>query len=158
MINYCTYIKIRTHIHNCLKRKNKQTNRQTTKAGQLNYFFAPARKPYLLFTRRKNGDLGATSVTERSCAAPRRAAPISKVVRNISDRCSYYIGLLFLSARKAIRYNVNIALNSTFSVLIKYSETSIKRTPSIKRTLSRVPKLTSYISLYNKPLFSGHLY
>ena len=31
----------------------------------------------------------------------------------------------------------------------------IKRTPSIKRTLSRVPKLTSYISLYNEPLFSG---
>ena len=125
MINYCTYIKIRTHIHNCLKRKNKQTNRQTTKTGQLNYFFAPARKPYLLFTRRKNGDLGATSVTERSCAAP-----ISKVVRNISDRCSYCIGLLFVSARKAIRYNVNIALNSTFSVLIKYSEFSIKRTPN----------------------------
>ena len=28
--------------------------------------------------------------------------------------------------------------------------------PSIKRALSRVPKLTSYISPYNKPLFSGH--
>ena len=28
---------------------------------------------------------------------------------------------------------------------------------AIKRTLSRVPKLTSYISLYNEPLFSGHL-
>ena len=124
MINYCTYI-IRTHIHNGLKRKNKQTNRQTTKTGQLNFFFAPARKPYLLFTRRKNGDLGTTSVTERSCAAP-----ISKVVRNISDRCSYYFGLLFVSARKAIRYGVNIALNSTFSVLITYSETSIKRTPN----------------------------
>ena len=44
-----------------------------------------------------------------------------------------------------------------------YSETSIMRTlikriPSIKRTLSWVPKLTSYISLYNEPLFSGHLY
>ena len=34
----------------------------------------------------------------------------------------------------------------------------IKRTPSMKRTLSRVPKLTSYISLYNEPLFGGHLY
>ena len=33
-----------------------------------------------------------------------------------------------------------------------YSETSIKR------TRSRVPKLTSYISLYNEPLFSGLLY
>jgi len=31
----------------------------------------------------------------------------------------------------------------------------IKRTPSIKRTLSLVPKLTSYISLYNVPLLSG---
>ena len=39
------------------------------------------------------------------------------------------------------------ACESRFSV---YSE--------IKRTLSRVPKLTSYISLYNEPLFSRHLY
>ena len=29
------------------------------------------------------------------------------------------------------------------------------RGPPIKRTLSRVPKLTCYISLYNEPLFSG---
>ena len=48
-------------------------------------------------------------------------------------------------------------------VTVMYSETPIKglpikRTPSIKRTLSRVPKLTSYIFLYNEPLFSGHLY
>ena len=35
-----------------------------------------------------------------------------------------------------------------------YSKTSIKR--SIKRTLSRVPKLTSHISFCNEPLFSGH--
>ena len=41
----------------------------------------------------------------------------------------------------------------------KYSETSVKRTPNnFKRTLSRVPKWTSYISLYNKPLFRGHIY
>ena len=39
----------------------------------------------------------------------------------------------------------------------EYSETSIKRTPFIKRTISRVPKLTSYISLYNEPQFSEHL-
>ena len=32
----------------------------------------------------------------------------------------------------------------------------IKRSPSIKRTLSRVPKRTSDISLHNEPLFSGH--
>ena len=50
----------------------------------------------------------------------------------------------------------------------EYSETSINRTPikwthSIKRTLRRIPKLTSYISLYNElpgpiqrtPLLSG---
>ena len=47
--------------------------------------------------------------------------------------------------------------------IIFYSETSIKqtpikRTPSLKRTLSRVPRQTSDISLYNKPLFSQHLY
>ena len=45
--------------------------------------------------------------------------------------------------------------------LFKYSETSIKRTPSIKRALSRVPKLTSDISLLKRtpiqrtPLLSG---
>ena len=37
-----------------------------------------------LFTH-KNGDFGAVSVTERSCAAP-----ISKLESRISDRCSYY--------------------------------------------------------------------
>ena len=30
--------------------------------------------------------------------------------------------------------------------------------PPIKRTLSGVPKLTSFILLYNEPLFSGLLY
>ena len=30
--------------------------------------------------------------------------------------------------------------------------------PPIKRTLSWVPTLTSYIFLYNEPLFSGHFY
>ena len=40
----------------------------------------------------------------------------------------------------------------------KYSETSFKWTPSINRTLSRVPKWTPDISLYNEPLFHGHLY
>ena len=51
--------------------------------------FAPARKPYrirLLFTH-ENGDFGAISVTERSCAAP-----ISKLMSPISDRCSHYTG------------------------------------------------------------------
>ena len=53
--------------------------------------FAQARKPYwigLLFTHKK-GDLGAISVTVRSCAAP-----ISKVESHISDRCSYNTGQL----------------------------------------------------------------
>ena len=31
-------------------------------------------------------------------------------------------------------------------------------TSSIILKLSQVPKLTSYTSLYNEPLFSGHLY
>ena len=38
------------------------------------------------------------------------------------------------------------------------SGSPIKRTPFIKRTLNRVPKLTSFISLYNEPWLSGHLY
>ena len=49
--------------------------------------FAPARKSYhmgLVFTH-KNGDFGAISATERSCAAP-----ISKVERHISHRILIY--------------------------------------------------------------------
>ena len=52
-----------------------------------------ARKSYRmghLFTN-KNGCGGAISVTERSCAAP-----ISKVERHISDRCSHYTGQLLM--------------------------------------------------------------
>ena len=30
--------------------------------------------------------------------------------------------------------------------------------PPIKRTQSGVPKLTCFVSLYNEPLFSGHLF
>ena len=58
-----------------------------------------------MFTH-KNGDFGAISVTERSCAAP-----ISNVERrHISDRCSYsFTGKHFERARKAIRYSLNIA-------------------------------------------------
>ena len=37
------------------------------------------------------------------------------------------------------------------------SETFLKRCPNFKRTLSRIPKFTSYIFLYNEPLLSGHL-
>jgi len=51
--------------------------------------FAPARKLYqigFLFPH-KNGDFGAISVTERSCASP-----ISKVESHISYRCSHYNG------------------------------------------------------------------
>lgn len=40
----------------------------------------------------KNGDFGAVSVTERSCAAPRRS---EKVDRHLSDRFLY---VLFFSA------------------------------------------------------------
>ena len=51
-----------------------------------------------------------------------------------------------------------ITKKKTHTVEPLLSGPPIKRTPSIKRTLSRVPKLTSYIFLYNVPLFSGHLY
>ena len=60
--------------------------------------FAPARKPYrigLLFTY-ENGDFGTISVTERSYAAP-----ISKVVSHILNRCSCYTGQLFVVPRKS---------------------------------------------------------
>ena len=62
--------------------------------------FAPARKPYrigLLFTY-ENGDFGTISVTERSYAAP-----ISKVVSHILNRCSCYTGQLFVVPRKSYR-------------------------------------------------------
>ena len=55
-----------------------------------------------LFTH-KNGGFGAISVTEQS-----RAATISKAESHIWDRCSYYRGWLFVSARKAGLYFVNI--------------------------------------------------
>ena len=55
-----------------------------------------------LFTH-KNGGFGAISVTEQSCAAT-----ISKAESHIWDRCSYYRGWLFVSARKAGLYFVNI--------------------------------------------------
>ena len=48
----------------------------------------------------------------------------------------------------------DVAFPSFFTV----SAPPIKRTLSIKQALSRVPKLTCYISLYNEPLFSRHLY
>ena len=60
----------------------------------------------LLFTH-KSADFGAISVTKRSWAAP-----ISKVESHISDRCSYFTGQLFESARTAIQYIVNSALVS----------------------------------------------
>ena len=44
------------------------------------------------------------------------------------------------------------------TVRLLLSGPSIKRTPFMKRTVSLVPKLASYIYLYNKPLYSGHLY
>ena len=49
-------------------------------------FFRPSVRPYrigLLFSH-KNGDFGAISITQRSCADP-----ISKVESHISDRCSH---------------------------------------------------------------------
>lgn len=49
-----------------------------------------------------NGDFGAISAMERRCAAP-----ILKVESRISDRFSYYIRKLFLSARKSIRCSTN---------------------------------------------------
>ena len=65
--------------------------------------FAPAQKPYrigILLTYR-NGDFGAISVTERSCAAP-----IPQVERHISDRCSYLPDSLFAPAQKPHRIGI----------------------------------------------------
>ena len=50
----------------------------------------------------------------------------------------------------------NLLLAYTVKPLL--SGPPIKWTPSIKQTLSQVPRSTSYISLYNEPLFSRHLY
>ena len=56
-----------------------------------------------------------------------------------------------------------ISYSAIFYICISLSDGSntvkpLLSGPSIKRTPSRVPKLTSYISLHNEPLFSGHLY
>ena len=54
---------------------------------------------------------------------------------------------------------LSITMPCVMFELGKYSGPSIKRTPNnFKQTLSRILKWTSYISLYNEPLFSGHLY
>ena len=52
-------------------------------------------------------DFGAVFTTERRCAAS-----ILKVNRHVSDLgrfCSHYAEVFFMSARKAIRYSVDIA-------------------------------------------------
>ena len=75
--------------------------------------FAPAQKPYrigILFTR-KNGDFGAISVTERSCAAL-----IPKEEHHISDRWSYLPDSLFAPAQKSINQSINLYLNTVKSI------------------------------------------
>ena len=71
----------------CVTKPGYQKERLLNSISKLSlgsqYTFAPAQKSYrigLLFTN-KNGDFGAISGTERSCAAP-----ISKVECFISDR------------------------------------------------------------------------
>ena len=54
--------------------------------------------------------------------------------------------MIILSGRSRLHYAVK-----------PLSGPPVKRAPAIKRTLSRVPKLTFYIFLYNEPLFSRHL-
>ena len=53
-------------------------------------------------------------------------------------------------------------MNAFDSVFVSSQEQNtvkpLLRGPPIKRTLSQVPKLKSYISFYNEPLFSGHLH
>ena len=53
-----------------------------------------------------------------------------------------------------------LSLSSGLIIIVKplLSGSPIKRTPSIKRTLSQVPKWFSYVSRYNEPLLSGHLH
>ena len=68
----------------------------------------PARKPYrigLLFTH-KNGDFGAISLTERSCAAP-----IFYAEGHISDRCSEQ-QMAFRVSTKTKPDKANIALRA----------------------------------------------
>ena len=56
--------------------------------------------------------------------------------------------------------NIFYYLSISFACTVKplLSGPPVKQTPSIKRTLSWAPKRRSDISLYNEPLFSGHLY
>ena len=68
------------------------------------------------------------------------------------------IGWFFIALITTYKNEIIFFLQPIFSKT--GSGPPIKRTSSIKWTLSRVPKVTSYISLYtcNKPLYSGHLY
>ena len=73
----------------------------------------------LLFTH-KNGDVGAISVTERSCVAP-----ISKVERHISDRVgatpedwTHYEGSKYSGVRVGFEKNQTLKANRSAGTLL----------------------------------------
>ena len=65
-----------------------------------------------------------------------------------------YLGISLLAAGPLISYSALKIWTVSNTVKPLLSGPPIKWTPSIKRTLGRIPKLTSYIFLYNEPLFS----
>ena len=86
------------------QRRNDQISKRCSHYTRL-LFVAPENHIGLRFCSHiKNCCGGAISVKEGSCAAPCRSL--------ISDRCSHYIGQLFVAPRKAVRYSVNVTLNS----------------------------------------------
>ena len=64
----------------------------------------------------------------------------------------------WISEGNGVSWGLNLLSELIITVKRLLSGPPIKRTPFIKRTLNRVPKLTSFISLYNEPWLSGHLY
>ena len=53
--------------------------------------------------------------------------------------------------------NINDWLKSMYSETCIEVDPQLSRHPLLSGHKSRVPKLMSFIFLYNKPLFSGHL-
>ena len=103
-----------------------------------------------------------------------KANPVSAVLKIVLDKVKFLLVHLFVNYHPVFVHVVVFVTVNRFvlyelvlvAAQLKEKPTTVKPllsgppikwTPSIKQTLSRVLKLTSYISVYNEPLFSRHL-
>ena len=96
-----------------------------------------------------------THVGENSCGEKARSSSPLCLKCDYCNRMGHFVYTL-LPLKVWTTQNV-LKTWQVNTVKLLWSVPLIKGTPSIKRTLSRVPKLTSYISLYNEPLLADTL-